>query len=436
MLASLSRTLIALGFSLAVTTAFAQPYDLLVPGTDSPDGLSHELRQLQAIERDMAIEKMTREPSRLDAYIELAELRRSQGKLQEAQRFYEMALEIDPKNMNANQGLAMVHYHKGEFNLARERIDTIHKTYPISDQMKEELEIFRQNLRNEVQIGVTVREDDRGLAETISSLEGIFPSTHYPKLTGHYRFENWNHSDNGTEISTQVYTGTFSYKADKNTSFSVSYGPEIFPGGESIGCYQLQTITGTDNLKIAVRAGKNVFKENISTVQNRLYEENAGISLFGDLHQRTRVIQSIMTTDISDNNARQRYDSEIVHSVFHKHEPLITTSLRFYQFSYEKQFAADGSALSYWSPSDFKGAELALAWERRVGAHWWWGVDSSFISSTYRFADVKSVKDSGAGAAVKLGYQFDAGNLFFSIGDRFHDYFRERKLEIYGSISF
>lgn len=421
---------------MAAVSASAQPFDLLIPGEDSPDNLSRELRNLQSIERDMAIEKLTREPSRLEAYIELAELRRTQGKLQEAQRFYEMALEIDPKNMHANQGIAMVHYHKGEFNLAKDRIDIIHQTSPLSDQLKAELETFKKNLRNEIQVGTTIREDDRGLAETVSSLEALFPSTHFKKLIGRYRFENWTHSDNGTRISTQVYTGTFDYKADKNTSFSISYGPEIYPGGQSMSGYHVQAIAGTDNLKMALRTGKSTFKENLFTVKNRFYEETSGISLFGDLHQRTRVIQSIMTADLSDGNARRRYDSELVHCIFRDNAPFITTNIRFYQLSYEKHLEVDGSALQYWAPSDFKGAELTFSWERQVGARWWWGIDTSFIASQYRFGDLQSQQDSGAGATLQLGYRLASGNLFLSIGDRFHDYFRERKLELYGSVNF
>lgn len=421
---------------MAANTVFAQPFDLIVPGEDSPDALSRELRNLQAVERDLAIEKLTREPTRLEAYLELGDLRLSQGKLQEAKRFYEMALEISPKHLRATQGLVMVHYHLGEFNLARDRIDQVHKFHPLSDYNRSELEVYRRHLKTEATVGLTIREDDRGLSEIVTSIEGFFPSGHYPKFSGRYRFDNWAHEDNGVSISTQVYSATFNYQADQNSSLALTLAPEIFPGGDSVGGYSVQGLGGTDNLKLALRTGKNTFKENLYTVQNRLSEESTGISLYGDLHRRTRIVQSVSLADLSDGNARRRYDSELIHAVFLKNAPFLTTNVRFYQASYEKQADATGTALKYWAPSDYKGAELTLAWEKSVGANWWWGLDTSFITSRYRIGDEKSVDDSGAGAFLHLSYRFATGNLYASLGDRFHDYFRERKLEVYGSFSF
>lgn len=435
MLKYLLIILVAVSTLMAAGELSAQPFDLIIPGEDSPDSLSRELRKIQAIERDLALEKLTREPGKLEAYIELAELRRTQGKLQEAQRFYEMALEISPNNMQANQGLAMVHYHKGEFNLARYRIEKIHSNTPISDQLNSQLENYRANLRNEAQMGVSVREDDRGLSEIISSIEGYFPSHEYKKMKGRYRFENWNHSDNGVDVSTQVYSGTIDYHADQNSSISLTYAPEIYASTESMSGYHGQLITGTDNLKIALRTGKNSFRENLFTVKNRMYEESNGLSLFGDLHKRTRIVQSVTATDLSDGNSRRRFDSEIIHSVFRNNAPFLSTNLRIYQISYEKQLDPSGSALQYWTPSDFKGAELTFSWERKVGANWWWGLDTSLSTSQHRSGG-QSYNDSGAGAAVLAGYRFSTGSLYFSLGDKFQDYYRERKLEIYGSITF
>lgn len=436
MLKKLLKITLAILMLMAVADVSAQPFDLLVPEESVQDNLTKELRKIQAFERDMAIEKLTREPTRLQAYIELAELRRTQGRLQEAQRFYEMALEMDPKNMVANEGIAMVHYHKGEFNLAKDRIDLIHQFNPMSDRFESELATFKKNLQNELQVGVSIREDDRGLEEIVNSLEGIFPSRRFPKLTGRYRFENWTHGENGVKLSTQTFTGTFDYKADKNTQFSLSAGPENFPGGDSLSGYSVQAITGTDNLKMALRTGKTTFRENLFTVQNRLFSESVGISLFGDLHPRTRVVQSIMTEDFSDGNSRRRYDSELIHCVFRNNAPFITTNLRFYQFSFERQFDSAAAPLKYWAPSDFKGGELTMSWEKTVGPRWWWGVEGSFITSQYRFDNIQSKQESGAGATLQLGYRLSSGNLFCSFGDRLHDYFRERKLELYGSVNF
>jgi tetratricopeptide (TPR) repeat protein len=415
---------------------FAQPFDLIIPGEDSPDTLSRELRSLQAIERDMAIEKLTREPTRLEAFLELGELRLSQGKLEEAQRFFEMALEIQPKNMQANQGMVMVHYHKGEFNLARNRMDVVHKFYPLSDQLKADLEKYRRHMQNQAQIGLTVREDDRGLLDVVSSIEGIFPSGEMKKLTGRYRYENWSHEDNNQRENTQVYSGTFEYRADSNTSLSATWAPEVFAGGDSISGYNLQLVAGTDNLKTALRGGKTTFKENLFTLRNRFAEDFKSFSLFGDLHQRTRAIQTITLADISDGNSRRRWDSELIHSIFKNAAPFLTANLRVYQASYEKQTHADGTILDYWAPSDFKGTELMLAWERSVGANWWWGLDTSLTANSYRFGTDETVYDSGAGATVHLSYKFSAGSLYVSLGDRLSNYFRERRLEAYGSFNF
>lgn len=432
----LLKLILLLGLIMTAGNGFAQPFDLIVPGEESPDTLSHELRALQAIERDIAIEKLTREPTRLEAYIELGELRLSQGKLEEAQRFFEMALEIQPQNMNANQGMVMVHYHKGEFNLARSRMDVVHKFYPLSDQLKEEVEKHRLNLQNQAIVGSTVREDDRGIRDIISSIEGVFPSGEMKKLTGRYRYEAWSHEDNNQRETSQVYSATMDYRADRNTSLSLTWAPEVFANDDSIGGYSAQFVAGTDSLKTSFRGGKATFKENLFTLRNRYSEEFKSFSLFGDLHQRTRAIQTITLADISDGNARRRWDSEIIHSIFRRTAPFLTANLRVYQASYEKQRYADGSLLDYWAPSDYKGTELMLAWERAVGASWWWGLDTSVTANSYRFGSDETVYDSGAGATVHLSYRFPNGSFYVSLGDRLSGYFRERRLEAYGSVTF
>lgn len=421
---------------MAANTGFAQPFDLIIPGTESPDALTKELRNLQAVERDLAVEKLTREPTRLEAYLELGDLRLSQGKLQESQRFYEMALDMSPKNTRAIQGLVMVHYHLGEFNLARDRMDQIDQSQPLSDFSRSELEAYKRHLNPEATLGLSIREDDRGLSEIGSSIEGYFPSSHYPKVSGRYRFDNWSYEDNGVSVSSQLYSGTMNYQADKNTNVAITFAPEIFPGGDSVGGYAIQGLGGTDNLKLALRAGKSTFKENLFTVQNRFSEQTTGFSLFGDLHQRTRVVQSVTLADLSDGNSRRRYDSELIHAIFRNSAPFLTANLRFYQASYEKQSDVSGNLLKYWAPSDYKGAELELSWERSIGAQWWWGLDTNFVANQYRFGTPETSSDSGGGAFVHLSYRFANGNLYASLGDRINEYFRERKLEVYGNFSF
>lgn len=423
-------------FVLAGFSANAQPFDLLLPGQNSPDSLSKELRSLHSIERDLAIEKLTREPSKLDAYVELGELRYSQGKLQEAQRFYEMALAIDPKHHIANQGLVMVHYRKGEFNLARDQMEKLHSSPTIADGLKYKLNDYRRLLKYQAQLGITIREDDRGLSEYISSIEGQFPSFTFKKITGRYRYENWTHKDNGDEINTQVYSSTMEYRADKNSSLSISYAPELFADDENIGGYGAQLITGTDNLHFAVATSKKTFKENILTIRNQMSENTQSISLYGDLHPRTRAIQTITATDISDGNIKRRYDAELLHFIYREGTPFLSLNLKLSQMSCKDQLDEAGNLLSYWAPSDFKGGELTLSWERAIGSKWWWGVDTNLISNTYKFDGSDYTQDSGLGALLHLSYSFDSGRLYASIGDRIHNYFRERKLEVYGSFNF
>lgn len=423
-------------FVLADFPAYAQPFDLLLPGPNSPDILSKELRSLHDLERDLAIERLTHEPSKLDAYIELGELRLSQGKLQEAQRFYEMALAIDPKNQVANEGLVMVHYRKGEFDQAKDMMDDLHSMTTIADDLKYKLTDYRSQLKYQAQLGLTVREDDRGLSENISSIEGIFPSFTLRKFTGRYRYENWNYKDNGDEITTQVFSSIMEYKADKSTSISLGYAPESYSSGDSVAGYSGQFITGTENLHIAFSTNRQIFKENILTVRNRMSETNQSISLYGNLHPKTTAIQTITATDLSDGNIRRRYDAELLHYIYRQGAPFLSLDLKISQMSYKDQLNNAGTVLQYWAPSDFVGGELTLSWERAIGAKWWWGMDTNLITNSYKFNEPTRSNDTGLGALLHLSYNFDSGRLYASIGDRIHNYFRERKLEIYGSFNF
>lgn len=428
--------LVLLFLALAGNSLFAQPFDLLSPGADSPDSLSRELRSLQAIERDLSLERLTREPSKVEAFVDLGELRLSQGKLQEAQRFFEMALEIHPDNTRASQGLILTHYKKGEFNTARTLMERLHDFKPVSATLQQNLDLVRRGLKTDYQIGMTIREDDRGLLDIITSLEAFIPSEAYPKLSARYRYENWSYDDNGDTEDSQLYSATMEYQFDNFSGVALSYAPESFTGGESISGYSAQAITGSDRMRLSLSAGKQAFKENMFTVRNRLYEDTQRISLFGDLHKKTRISQSVSFAEISDSNNRSRYDTELMHFLFKHGEPFLSLNLRFYQLGYEKQQDDAGLPLQYWAPSDHKGAEFTCSWERSVGKHWWWGIEAGFITNRYKFTGQDTESDSGVGGELHLGYRFGSGNLYASIGDRLHDYFRERRVQVYGSFSY
>ena len=421
---------------MADLAAFAQPYDLFFPTDESPDSLTKEVRDLHDIERDLALEKLTREPNKVDAYIELGDLRRRQGKLIEAKRFYEMALKISPDNYLANQGLMQTHYLLGEFQEARNRMDNVIELDPLSLDEKTEFNKYRQKLQQEARAGVSIYEDDRDLTEIMYFGELTFPGTEYRKLRTNIRYEQWNFKDNIQKINMNVIQGNVRYDFNDNSHISAAAAPEIFDDNNNIEGYFVDAMAGTDNLKLALKYSHGGFRENLFTLRNRYKENNTSISIFGDLHPRTRLIQTLSLSEISDDNSKRRYDTELIYSIFKKKAPFMTASLRFYQSSYEFQTDVDGNFLNYWAPSDYKGGEITLTWERSVGSKWWWGVDTKYTYNRYRFDTVKDVDDSGAGASIFVNYKLAGGDVFASFGDRINSYFRERRFDLQGTFNF
>ncbi len=421
---------------LAGTKLWAQPYDLFFPTDESPDSLTKEVRNLHDIERDLAIEKLTREPNKVDAYIELGDLRRRQGKLQEAKRFYEMALKISPDNYLANQGLMQTHYLLGEFHEARKRMDNVMELDPLSLEEKNELNKYRHKLQDEARVGVNIYEDDRDLTEIMYFGEVSFPSTEYLKLRSNIRYEKWNFEDNGQKQNLDIFLGSMRYEFNENSNITGTFAPELYGKNDSINGYSFEALAGTTNLKLAVKHGHNGFKENFFTIQNKYEENNTSVTIFGDLHPRTRLIQTVSLSEISDDNSKRRYDTEVIYSIFKKEAPFMTASLRFYQSSYEFQTDINGNYLNYWAPSDYKGGELTLSWEREIGSKWWWGVDAKYTHNRYRFDTDKDVNDSGAGATLFVNYKLAGGDVYASFSDKINSYFRERRLDLQGSFYF
>ena len=421
---------------MADFSAFAQPYDLFFPTDESPDTLTREVRDLHDIERDLAIEKLTREPNKVDAYIELGDLRRRQGKLIEAKRFYEMALKISPDNYLANQGLMQTHYLLGEFQEARQRMDNVIELDPLSLDERSDFNKYRLKLQQEARAGVSVYEDDRDLSEVMYFGEMNFPGTEYRKLRTNIRFEQWNFKDNVQKINMNVIQGGMRYDFNDNSYISGTFAPELFDDNDNVKAYSFDSMAGTDNLKLALKYSFGSFRENLFTLRNRYEEKNASISIFGDLHPRTRLIQTVSLSEISDDNSKRRYDTEVIYSIFKKKSPFMTASLRFYQASYEFQTDVNGNFLNYWAPSDYKGGEITLTWERTIGSKWWWGIDTKYTYNRYRFDTVKDVDDSGAGASLFVNYKLAGGDVFASLGDRINSYFRERRFDLQGTFSF
>ena len=421
---------------MAELAAFAQPYDLFFPTDESPDSLTKEVRDLHDIERDLALEKMTREPNKVDAYIELGDLRRRQGKLIEAKRFYEMALKISPDNYLANQGLMQTHYLLGEFQEARQRMDNVIELDPLSLDERSDFNKLRQKMQQEARVGVSIYEDDRDLSEIMYFGEFTFPGTEYRKLRTNIRYEQWNYKDNIQKINLNVFQGGVRYDFNDNSHIYAAVAPEVFDDNNNIEGYFFDTMAGTDNLKLALKYSHGGFRENLYTIRNRYKENSTSISIFGDLHPRTRLIQTISLSEISDDNSKRRYDTEMIYSIFKKKAPFMTASLRFYQSSYEFQTDVNGNFLNYWAPSDYKGGEITLTWERTIGSKWWWGVDTKYTYNRYRFDTEKDVDDSGAGASIFVNYKLAGGDVFASFGDRINSYFRERRFDLQGTFNF
>lgn len=413
-----------------------QPFDLIVPYGEDTDGVTKELRKLQDIQRDLALEKLVREPSKLEAYIELGEVRMSQGRLQEAKRFFEMALELAPKNLQANHGLVMVHYHLGDFDKSREKLELIHQYHPLSDYERERLEAYKAKTNTSGTAGVYIREDSRGFREIATILEGVFPSEKFSKLEFKYRMEQWSHKDDIEHVDSSVYSINANYAADPNNIFSLNYSPESIKNTGSYNSYSLQALTGNDNIKMSFRTSKNVFKDNVFTIKNRILEESQAISLFGDLHPRTKLMQGITMSDLSDGNSKRRYDTSFIHSIYHKYEPFLNLTVSFWQVSYDNQLKRDGTLLNYWAPSDYKGNELSLSWEHSKGVNWWFCLETSYSMNKYKFGSPAYSEDNGLGFSIFSNYKFATGNIFTTFSERKRYYFTERRLETYLTMSF
>lgn len=431
------KYIILLFFSFLASIAYSQPFDLIIPQGDNIDSLTKELKSMQEVQRDIALEKLTREPTKLDAYIELGELRSAQGRLYEAKRFLEMALELDPKNLRANHDLVMVNYQLGNFDESKRRMDLIHRYHPLSDYEREKLESYQSRVNTEGLAGIYIREDSRNFREIMSVLEATFPIEKYPKTDVKYRAEMWTHEDNNKEsINSTVYSTTITYTADNNNKFAFTYSPESIRSGDVASGYSLQGLMGRDTMKLGLRASKNLFKDNLYTIKNKLTEESRAITIYGDLHKRTRIMQGVTLADISDKNSRRRYDSSIIYSIFRNHIPFITTNLSIWDASYEKQFDKRGDLLNYWAPSDFQGGELSFTWEKTRGVHWWFGLEGNYVVNRYKFGSNNIVEEKGPGATLYTNYKFAEGSIFLTLSHRERYYFTERRLEIYGSLHF
>lgn len=421
-----------------VSPAAAQPFDLIVPEEANGDTLSNELRQLQNIERDIQLERLTQPVHKFDALVEMGNLRLEQGRLEEAQMYFEQALAIQPENMLANKGLAMVFLRQGKFGQTKAIFDRLTQLYPLSDALRENLEAVRSQLNSTAEIGVRLHEDNAGQTEFVTGLEAYYPSFTNPKLSARYRLETWAYEDRNRNETTdsRLLSGTLEYALDHRSRIAATFAPETFTGGKTIGGYRLHGVTGNSQLHLAAFTGRGAYKENLDTARLQMSEEYATLTVFGDLHERTRLQQSFTTADISDGNARRRFDTEILHFINRHGTPFLSLQLRLSQASFENQLDALGNAYTYWAPRDFRGAEMLVGWERGVGSNWWWGFDTRFVTNSWRNITPDTYRESGVGLTLHASYRFDTGRIHAEFGNTLRDFTRERMLGVYGSFDF
>ena len=433
------RLILLLVAFLAVSSLCrAQPFDLIVPDAGVGDSLSTELRRLQEIERDMSIEKLNRPGKRVEALLELGELRLSQARLEEARRFFEMVLENQPRNFRANRGLAMIYYYQGEFGKTKEIFDEMVRLYPLSERLQKDLEKVRKNLYSEAIVGYRVREDNRGVLDTVASIEAFFPSFTYPKLSARYRFESFTQEEGENDVNTRIFSSTMDYHLDHRSKVSLTFAPETRQAGEeTINGYSFHGITGTSNLHFFASVGRAAFKENLASTLAGLYEDHYSLSLFGEIHERSRILQSVILSDISDGNSRKRFSTELLYFVQRRGVPFLSLDLKMSQASYENQVDRSGNPYIYWTPSDYRSAQFTVSWERRVGSRWWWGFDTSLTANSYRNTwDTSTRTEAGAGFLVHLTYKFEMGRIYGEFGSSIKDYYRETRLGVFCGINF
>ncbi len=428
---------------LACGSLPAQPIDIMVPDKtmSTEELLGGELRAMEGIARDIAIERLTQKPTDLDAMLELGQIRMREGKFDEAQRYFEMVIARSPNHMLANKGLAEVHMKSGRFADAKEIYDRMTQVYPISDALRREVERVRRQLHNLGEVGVNIREDSRGLQEVVGFIEYAAPSFTYPKLSGRFRAENWSFTDTPGTLDVIRFSGTGEYVFDHRAKAGVTIAPETInhstAANSDIGGYDVYGSYGTKGFYIAAHNGRQVFKENVETVRARMVDNYLTLTLMGELHARTRLSQSVTVANLSDDNTRRRFDTELLHFIYRKGVPLLSIDVQLFQNGYERNAPTGGGRYVYWAPTDHRGANLTLGWERGIGSRWWWGVDTFAYAQTYR--DIDNVNTSnalGGGFKAHISHRFDTGRLFAEFTNTGEAYYRERRLGVYGQIQF
>ncbi|MBF0405994.1 MAG: hypothetical protein HQM10_01465 [Candidatus Riflebacteria bacterium] len=418
---------------LRISELHAQPVDILQPSEETQETLSNELRNLDAIDRDMAIEKLNNPYTKTDSFLELGELRLRQGKLDEAERFFCMILNSNPDHLRANTGLAMVYYHRGQFGKTKVLFERLERLYPLSDKLKEEISRLRNRLKNTGEAGLKIREDNRGITEITTSAESFFPSYNFPDFSMRFKLENMDLKDNSGKINNRVVTSSVEYAVNRRTTFSASFVPEARSTGNEINGFTFHGVTGSEELNLAVLGGITGFRENVDAIRMGLTERYGTLTLFGGLNERAKISQSFTSSDISDGNTRRNFETDVLYFIFREGVPLLSLNCKLYQISYERDSDLNSQPYSYWAPSDYRGGRLALSWERGVGLRWWWGIEAHYVSNQFRSEGLSRTSENGAGCLLHLSRMMGNGRAYFEFSDSVRDYYRERSVAAFAS---
>ncbi|MBF0543489.1 MAG: hypothetical protein HQM08_03600 [Candidatus Riflebacteria bacterium] len=433
----MKRTILILTFFMLYfpvnNILWAQPFEILTPSLGTEESLSTELRSLEAIERDMALEKLNNKYTKTDSFLELGELRYQQGKFEEAERYFLMVLDQEPDNMHANEGLAMIYYNQGYFGKSKAIFDKLMQLYPLSDRLREDFEKVRGKLKTMGDLGLQIREDNRGISEVQTSGEFFFPSFRSTGLSTRFKVENSKMKDSKGELENRLYSTALEYVFNSKSKFSAAFVPEARGGKDEVNGYIFHGVTGAEALNLSLQGGKTGFKENVDTIRLGLFENFATIVLFGELNEKAKISQSFTTSDISDGNSRRHFETDLFYFIYRSGVPLLSLDLKVYQASFERSVDLQGKPYSYWAPSDFRGARAALSWERGIGPRWWWGFEGHYVNNQFRAEGWQRTSETGGGYKFHLSRLLGNGRAYVEFSDSIREYFRERSLSVYGS---
>jgi len=144
------RLIIGLFFIIYSSITFAFPSD---PANDANPKYKQAEDYINQKDYNQAIPLLTEvvaaDPQNADAYNYLGYSYRQLGKLDDALKYYQMALKIDPNHKGANSYLGELYLMKGDLPKAEERLQIIKNACPSGcveyTALKDQIDIFKKN---------------------------------------------------------------------------------------------------------------------------------------------------------------------------------------------------------------------------------------------------------------------------------------------------